>query len=575
MADRGPLRIDTSNERPVPPIAAAFLVNFDHRKGYTLGWHRSLEDVQVEGVVEFKSLPSGLHNVEEDLVYFIHDDYCGLSAFLNQPDEQSERSARMLAIGVLVPLENGRIGRSWRHAESLKELARYALNMEDTSALEEYWGKYKPRPGDRPVQTPYDSAEQFSSQQVNGYRKARTMSTATTFISSLHALTPHHPALTLLDSINLFGPLIFPLYRAALLRKRILVVTDTPVEFSCNLVYNISILSSISQALSPLLPADSTPSLRLRPLFTVGVLDIPQLKRSKTSPDSSWIACTTDDVLSTKPDLYDILVLMPPSESQNAAVKVFPRVIVSSPGLNKAFPKTGVKSTRRDFRRFVHLQQGLLQFPRSQVTGKGTETSDNNDAASISTTSSSYSDNKAVVEPSSWSRVAYTSLVWWASAGDRRGGFAETEEAETERDFALVRREGDDEQTREVALVAYFHRMTGIIFQTIAKAIARTDGRNADAEPCHDDDDDEDDARPVEPSALAQRSPVEGEESQGLLAEPEKAKVEINEEDMAAMGLDSWSVSDEQFVEELVQRWWGRKAVVRAGVIECCGLRIL
>jgi hypothetical protein len=28
------LKIDTSNEPPVPPISAAFLVNFDHRKGY-------------------------------------------------------------------------------------------------------------------------------------------------------------------------------------------------------------------------------------------------------------------------------------------------------------------------------------------------------------------------------------------------------------------------------------------------------------------------------------------------------------------------------------------------------------
>lgn len=61
------------------------------------------------------------------------------------------------------------------------------------------------------------------------------MSATTAFISSHHALTPHHPALTLLRSIKLFGPLIFPLYRAALLRKRILVVTETPVEFSCNL----------------------------------------------------------------------------------------------------------------------------------------------------------------------------------------------------------------------------------------------------------------------------------------------------------------------------------------------------
>lgn len=56
--------------------------------------------------------------------YFVLDEYAGLSAFINKPDENEERNARMLAIGVLVPLEHGRMGKSWRHAEGLKELAR-------------------------------------------------------------------------------------------------------------------------------------------------------------------------------------------------------------------------------------------------------------------------------------------------------------------------------------------------------------------------------------------------------------------------------------------------------------------
>lgn len=33
MADRHALRVDTSTEPPIPPIAAIFLVVFDHRKG--------------------------------------------------------------------------------------------------------------------------------------------------------------------------------------------------------------------------------------------------------------------------------------------------------------------------------------------------------------------------------------------------------------------------------------------------------------------------------------------------------------------------------------------------------------
>ena len=105
----------------------------------------------------------------------------------------------------------------------------------DTTALEEYWDKYKLRAEDRSSPTRQDPAEDDPTQRPNGYPKTRSMSTATTFISSHHSLTPHHPALTLIESIKLFGPLIFPLYRAALLRKRVLIVTDTPVEFACNL----------------------------------------------------------------------------------------------------------------------------------------------------------------------------------------------------------------------------------------------------------------------------------------------------------------------------------------------------
>ena len=56
-----------SNEQPLPPIAATFLVTFDSRKGYTLSWQKSLDSVKLDGV-EFKALPSGLHNVAEDLV---------------------------------------------------------------------------------------------------------------------------------------------------------------------------------------------------------------------------------------------------------------------------------------------------------------------------------------------------------------------------------------------------------------------------------------------------------------------------------------------------------------------------
>jgi len=342
-------------------------------------------------------------------------------------------------------------------------------------------------------------------------------------------------------------------------------------------VYNMSILSSVSTPLLSLIAKGEAPPSWLRPLFTVGVLDIPQLERNKTptttsSSDGSWIACTTDDVLSTKPDLYDILVLMPRSELKTASNKVFPKLVPSKPELNKAFPKTGIKSTQRDYDRFVHLFQALQRFSPSQVVNNAFSADGANDASSITSGSSGFSENKVVVEPPSWSRAAYTSLVWWASAGDRRAGLGDSEEDDKERDSALLNYEGDEEQTREVALVAYFHSMTKALFQSIAEAVVRADGKSLQDNAYHDNDDgDEDHASPADPSSAVE----EGETENLLNKDGKEGDVEITQDDMTAMGLDSWSASDKKFVEEFVQLWWGRKATVHTGAIECCGIRIL
>ena len=120
------LNIDLSSTAPnaTPPISALFLIHFDIKAGYTIKWKQSLPGVELEGVVEYKSLPSGLHTVTEDLIYFVHEDHAGLSAFVNAPASVESRNARMIAVGVLVPLSFGRLGRAWKHAEALKDMAR-------------------------------------------------------------------------------------------------------------------------------------------------------------------------------------------------------------------------------------------------------------------------------------------------------------------------------------------------------------------------------------------------------------------------------------------------------------------
>jgi hypothetical protein len=621
MADSNPpLRVETgagneSHHTP-PPIAAAFLVKFDHRKGYILAWQRALDGIELEGAVELKSLPSGLHNVEEDLVYFVHGEYIGVSSYLNTPDS-SARGSNMIAVGVLVPLKRGRMARAWGHASGLKRVAKKIMqDKEDTGALEQYWEEYKIRASSVPPEESTDDlfqsrSKQHGQGQANGYQKFRSMSAGSVFVPGSHSLGAHHPATKLMAMFDLFGPLIFPLYRFALLKKRILILGEAPVEMGCDMVYNLSILSTLpASLLRHLHPAKGNGSpgptsdraSRPQPLFTVGITDIPLLSSSSAS---GWIANTTDDVLATKPECFDILVLLPANDAQKEG-KAYPRIIVSTPEMATRYPRTGVKASQRDGMRYRVLRETLRKVPGSiveqeaEVVEEGqnansdptrfdppeTAVADADDAAStISTTPSStdtLTDRRDLIEPASWSQVAYTSLLWWASAGDRRAGLTEAEEAQREVEMSLIEGDdGSDDKTKEILLVGYMRRLTEVLVRGLSECIrlhdgpeeryrddegASVDGQDEDAE--HDTfrtesrDDDDDDTRRL---LLKQSTSNTADE------EP----ITLTAEDISSLALDIWSSSDREFVTEFVRLYFSREVSFRGVGVECCGIRIL
>jgi len=88
-----------------------------------------LAAVPLQGVVEYKSLPSGLHNVQRDLVYFFHDRYAGLSAFAKAHAGADQRNALFVAVGAMLPLKDGRLGRAWLHAANLMQLAKCVFKV--------------------------------------------------------------------------------------------------------------------------------------------------------------------------------------------------------------------------------------------------------------------------------------------------------------------------------------------------------------------------------------------------------------------------------------------------------------
>ncbi|KAI0128743.1 hypothetical protein BJ170DRAFT_344251 [Xylariales sp. AK1849] len=586
----------------LPPISALFLIEFDVKAGYTLSWKASKPGVELEGVVEYKSLPSGLHTVTDDLIYFVHDGFAGLSAFVNAPVEDSEaRNARMLAVGVLVPLSYGRLGRAWRHAEGLKEIAsKIAISGKETSLLEQHWAKNQAhdeatrQEAVPPKESLESSSVTFQEQpkppRRQGHTRNRSASDGTGLLTPGHKLSTFHPAWSLTALLDTFGPLIFPIHRAALLRKRILISCHAPVQEVCNFVYDISILSNIPLPTYEVLPPEG-PSHRLRPLFTIGVHDIPFLvddaKPNRTEDQSGdqdpglgtgWIACTTDSILAMKETLWDILITMPPPHASAAKEHIWPAVECTG--------GTTIKATQRDLRRYKALRQGLSRMQsHSNIAAESPESSPPPrvlTAPQHQTQDDPLLDEaEKIVDPLSWAALAYSGYMWWASAGEQ----ARSEEAEesahdaslladvshpsmsmqmphpadlTSSITSLTRRASggatplpSGEARIELSIIAYFHRLTTQIMTKVADIVDNSDSE--DLESSTEDDD-------------ALLGPEE-EELDGH-------GVKITSEALRAMGLDRWSGSDAEFVKEVVDVYFGRMAYVEGKRVEVCGVRV-
>ncbi|KAG8630195.1 hypothetical protein KVT40_001814 [Elsinoe batatas] len=599
----------------LPPIAALFLVVFDKKIGYKLSWHRSIPGTQLEGVVEYKSLPSGLHNVQQDLVYFTHGGNAGLSAFESQKADESDRNAHFLAVGVLVPLSYGRLGRAWLHAEGLRELASLCLKEStDTTRLEDYWQKHGLKTAADDVKTaalqePSSPLAVKPADSKSKKRRSRALSDAAGFSVREHVLSSDHPALSMPDFLDAFGPIIFPLYRAALLRKRILILGNAPIQRSCNFVYDLSIFSNLPPSLGDSIPAP--PSLhRIRPLFNVGIHDIAELE-STTSKDpesgEGWIACTTDDILSTKTRLYDVLVRLPTQAGE------WPRITASD--------GTRILATQRDLRRYNALRKELIRLKRPDHESEYRDDPTDDPATSTdilrppqddedtnpllrsitslapppSTTPPPIENESDLVEPASWASIAYSSFLWWASAGER----TLLEEEEIAQDAALVEdliystsapttpltpstfakrrgsstskrkkrssstnlprlpasttslstdpndpeaeREDDSLETKQqtsMILIAYFHRLTSLLLSGLGDVINSEDDETVDGQ-----GDDE-------------------------------AQIRLEAEEVRRLGLDVWSEADARFIMDVGWLWWDRDVRWDGRGVECCGVRI-
>jgi hypothetical protein len=357
-------------------------------------------------------------------------------------------------------------------------------------------------------------------------------------------------------------------------------------------VYDISVISNIPLAVSDLL-ASSAPPQRLKPLFSIGVHDIPLLeedlraaKAAATTPGSSvgdqrdepgcgWIACTTDSILAMKSSLYDVLITMPPLHSENASEKVWPK-IESPQGVE-------MRATQRDLRRYTALKWGLsrnMSPLSSPSTRRRTPDEPETGRTSTSSTISAsheplldIPDTDDIIEPQSWAALAYSGFMWWASAGEQRHhseeecdsdavllsglAFSPNSSPPRPRSQSTVSLGGkpskeDGSAKQEMAIIAYFHRLTTQILTTLSDIVDATDS----------DDEREDESRPL------RQGPDSGEEQN------DDPPVYISSTDIERMGLDVWSSTDHLFIEEVAKEYFARRAHIEGRNVDICGIRI-
>ncbi|KAJ2972847.1 hypothetical protein NUW54_g12180 [Trametes sanguinea] len=289
---------------------AIFHASFHPTKGSIIDWSlKASEDLDLSHV-EFSCLPSGLHLIERDVVYFTKDDHQGVCVFRRrQTTEHGHRGFRLSSLGVL--LAKSPRPRPWKHVAALKALVNTIYSaLEDREALE-------------PLDEDWEPARTFFEERKLRRPDSGDMGPWLGWNAELEG--PHSdtsPTVHLPHLLRILGPSSLTLYKHILGRRRVLIITLPPVEAACILCqvaadtcYQEQVSELISAADSQDGDEDTQTSRRLKGRSNAGVKvlgmvtlnDMDKLEFESKS-GRGWIACTTDSIFLDKPAYYDLLI---------------------------------------------------------------------------------------------------------------------------------------------------------------------------------------------------------------------------------------------------------------------------
>lgn len=486
------------------PISCMFLCNFEVKKGNVLVWARYSDgfekNVNLEDI-EFKSMPSGVHEVIDDVINFVIPKgdkeeadgyYNGVAYFKQNGQELSEgvnqidRSrVKMYALGVVVDFDGMQYARDqdWK-ADEFSSANEYVDDLEqllcqwfNCGTLEEF-----------------DIFEQFFKDNSNGKavgfpspvldRLTAAAYTGQELLSSDAPQAKPHMLEYLLYWLRKLGPLLFPLWRSCLLNERILILNPPSGSFEkCNaLCYCLSMISLFPQASK----ICGSKGHYVTPLYTLGVCDIDRMSKeisqinSQNRKPNGYIACTSDEILLSKPELYDKIIRLP-SEVEDSYFMDVPKLYDNQEQL--------IRATPHDFYSLQILYKELFGEELSVTEKKNF---------------------LKMVEPLTWSQYIIDGFYWWVTAGYLKPSYYE------EPNSIPAGPVGESELALILRTLQYFHGRSTVLYQKLKEVFESKEN-------CGNDE-----------------------------------TVQLPSADLVALDLDSFSTQDHKFIEEIAHKWFNR-----------------
>ncbi|KXN73313.1 hypothetical protein CONCODRAFT_83618 [Conidiobolus coronatus NRRL 28638] len=259
----------------IDKIEAVFISIFDPLKGNEI-YYNYPQSYNLENV-EYLSLPSGLHKIFNDIVYFKLGNNFGACIYQRLPASSNRfkvRGYEMRSIGLIT---NNYLTLNIR-IQQLMNSVKLDLPLDQLS--EELTTFYQLPP------TLSNSSDPINNDSI--YNSPRLS-------PSLQSLKVLNPLSQLQQIIYLFGAQWSVLWKFIILKKRILVYAEPPLQFPCTLVWNLSFLADII--------ADLFNSDPFEILFNVGVNELDKLQKLE-----SYIAVTSDRLILEKTGCHDLII---------------------------------------------------------------------------------------------------------------------------------------------------------------------------------------------------------------------------------------------------------------------------